>query len=66
LWYTPLIACLLAVVILEKLGFLAPLTPWVASIVNNGAVGNDADNIVGTGVAAAGRLTEKALPINRW
>jgi hypothetical protein len=52
-----LIACLLAVVILEKLGFLAPLTPWVASIVTKGAVGSDADNSVGTGVAAVGRLT---------
>ena len=59
-------ACLSTAVIFEYLGFLNPFTPWVASTVNNGAVGKEADRNVGTGVAALGRFGEKARANNTW
>jgi hypothetical protein len=59
-----LIAWRSTAVIFEYIGFLNPFTPWVASNVNGGATGKDADNKVGTGVGVEGKLGENALANN--
>ncbi len=61
-----MIACLSFAVNLEKVGFTAPFTPDDALTVSKGAVGNEADNKDGTGVAAVGRLAAKARDSKTW
>ena len=59
-------ACLSVAVNLEYTGLTAPFTPCDALTVNSGAVGKEADNKDGTGVAAVGRLAANARDNKTW